>query len=212
MTATADAVTNSPTRAGFVAVPNVGAVHRASATLVVPALTCGKQNARAEFLVRLDDGGSASPLSIGVTATCSSGKASYYGWFNDDGRERLTGHGSQIHAQDQIEVSIYVTQNQASYEMDDDTQGWGTGVGSVGATYPAMHRALFLVTSASAQGSRVPLADFGRMHVLAADAAGTPLDKLAPRRVVMRTASGVTRAVPHGPTDGGAFTVSWRHA
>lgn len=211
--ATAAAVTNSPNRAGLVAVPGVRAIHLTSATWIVPALTCGKQDARAQLLVRLDDDGSAAPLTLGVTATCSAGKASYYGWFTDHGRSRLTGRRShRINAHDEVEVSIYASRTGAGFKLVDDTQGWGVGVSSSGETLPAMHRALFLVTSASARGSRVPLPDFGRVHFLQATAASTPLDQLAPRRIVMRTAAGVTRAVPHGPTDRGAFTVSWRHA
>ncbi len=202
--------TSSPNRAGYVVVRADAAIHHARAEWVVPSVTCGKTDARAEFLVRLSGqvGGHKRtvPFAAGTTAVCSGGNATYFGWINVFGRSRLP-----VRAGDTIKADIFCGYQEADLSIEDLTSGAGAGAGAADIPFPARHRAYFIAKSATTAGDRQPLADFGRLRFTRASVGAATLDQLAATRVVMRSAEGVTRAVPGALGAQGAFDVVWRH-
>ncbi|HUC55891.1 MAG TPA: G1 family glutamic endopeptidase [Streptosporangiaceae bacterium] len=211
LTATPVTPVQSANWAGYYLSGASGAYTSVSASFTAPAATCkATGSSAADFWVGLDGFSSDSVEQVGIDEECTSGTASYVGWY-DLYPAAPVYFSSTVSPGDSMSASVTFS-GTASYTfgLSDSTQGWTHTITKVQSGLE--RSSAEIVTSgpgASSNGIGPTLLDFGKITYTACKVNGTSMGTQDPTEVEMVDADGRVMVSPSAMTAAGKFTNTW---
>jgi hypothetical protein len=176
-------------------------------------VTCSSQQTFSSFWVGLDGDGTQSVEQTGSEADCSSGAASYQGWYEMYPNAPVY-YANPVQPGDSMSASVVANGGGAfTLTLSDKTQGWTQTTNQTSAT-AQLGSAEIIAEAPSSSSMVLPLADFGTVSFGNALVDNAGLGNANASSLSMVSAGGVTEAVPSALTpspftNGDDFTVTW---
>jgi len=191
---------------------NTGSTYQSvSASWVQPSVTCSPgETSYASFWIGLDGDGSNSVEQTGSESDCSSGRATYYSWYEFYPAYPVN-YTNTVRPGDHFSATVTST-GSGSYTLTltNSTEGWTrtkTGTASSGRNASAE----VIAEAPSSSRGVLPLANFGTVAFSNAKVNGAALGTVpTPQKITMASGSTVKAAVS-SLSNNTAFTVTWKH-
>jgi peptidase A4-like protein len=177
-----------------------------SAYWTQPAVNClTTPNGYSAFWAGLDGDFTGNTVEqTGTEADCSSGSASYYGWYEMYPKGAFY-FGKTVSPGDSMSASVTYGGGWFTLTLTDGTKWTATTRQRLNSAKLASAEAI--VEAPSSAGGVLPLADF-----VTANFTSSSLAPLNPQAITMVSSSGATKANPGAISSGGAFTDTWYSA
>jgi Peptidase A4 family len=205
---TAQAGVDSTGWAGYELSGADGAFSSVSASWTEPGATCVKGDQDVAFWVGLDGISSDSVEQIGTEADCTSGTASYLGWYDMYPASPVY-FSNPVQPGDVLSASVTFSGTKTyTLVLADATQGWTKTVTEQEAGL-ARSSAEVVTSGPGADSSTPELTDFGKVTYTACTVDGTSMGTQSPVKVTMVDDKGNVMVLPSAMTSAGKFTNTW---
>jgi hypothetical protein len=185
-----------------------GAFSSVSASWTEPGATCVKGDQDVAFWVGLDGVSSDSVEQIGTEADCTSGTASYLGWYEMYPASPVY-FSSPVKPGDALSASVTFSGTRTyTLVLADATQGWTKTVTQQEAGL-ARSSAEVVTSGPGADASTPELTDFGKVTYTGCTVNGVSLGTQSPVKVTMVDDKGNVMVLPSAITSAGKFTNTW---
>jgi hypothetical protein len=175
-----------------------------------PAVNCVQTpTGYSSFWVGLDGDTTSTVEQTGTEADCSSGAASYYGWYEMYPKFPVN-YSNPVAPGDSMSASVAaVGSGKFQLTLTDATQGWSQTV-TARLKSAKLGSAEVIAEAPSSSGGVLPLADFQQVGFSSATVNGSLLTSSTPGidPITMVTSSGTVKAKP-GSISNGSFTDTW---
>lgn len=179
-----------------------------SASWTEPAATCTSGDQDVAFWVGLDGISSDSVEQIGSQADCTSGTASYAGWY-DMYPAAPVYLSNVLKPGDALTASVTFSGTKTyTLVLADSTQGWSKTATAAEAGL-ARSSAEIVTSGPGASGSSPTLTDFGKITYTGCTVNGTSIGTQSPVKVTMVDDKGNVMVLPGAMTSAGKFTNTW---
>jgi Peptidase A4 family len=204
----ASAGVDSGSWAGYYLSGADGAFTSVSASWTEPAAACASGDQDVAFWVGLDGISSDSVEQIGSQADCTSGTASYAGWY-DMYPAAPVYFSNVLKPGDALTASVTFSGTKTyTLVLTDSTQGW-TKTATVAEAGPTRSSAEIVTSGPGASGSSPTLTDFGKITYTGCTVNGTSMGTQSPVKVTMVDDKGNVMVLPGAMTSAGKFTNTW---
>jgi peptidase A4-like protein len=191
--------------AGYYLSGGDGAFTSVSAKWTAPTATCVKGEQEAAFWVGLDGISSDSVEQIGTEADCTSGTASYFGWYEMYPAPPVD-FSNVIEPGDALTASVTFSGTDTyTLVLTDSTQDWSHKV--VDKESGLARSSAEVVTSGP--GESGTLTNFGTVTYTGCTVDGISMGTQNPVKVTMVDAKGNVMVLPSTMTGAGKFTNTW---
>ncbi|HZE04493.1 MAG TPA: G1 family glutamic endopeptidase [Solirubrobacteraceae bacterium] len=194
------------------AVSGPGPYTTVSSNWTQPAVNCLQTpTGWSSFWVGLDGDTTRTVEQTGTEADCSSGSASYYGWYEMYPKFPVN-YANPVSPGDLMSASVaYAGKGRFELTITDHTQGWSQTV-TPRLNSARLGSAEVIAEAPSSSGGVLPLADFQQVGFSAATVNGSLLTSATPGidPITMVTSTGTVKAEPSAIRRG-RFTDTWYH-
>jgi len=185
-----------------------GAFTTVSASWTEPTAACTSGDEDVAFWVGLDGISSDSVEQIGSQADCTSGTASYAGWY-DMYPAAPVYFSNVLRPGDALTASVTFSGTKTyTLVLADSTQGWSK-TATVAEAGLARSSAEIVTSGPGASGSSPTLTDFGKITYTGCTVNGTSMGTQSPVKVTMVDDKGNVMVLPGAMTSAGKFTNTW---
>ena len=199
------AAATSANWAGYAVTGPPGTFTSVSGSWTQPAVTCGAANAFSSFWAGLDGDGTPTVEQTGTEADCSTGTATYGGWYEMFPNAPVF-YANPVQPGDSMSASVVAGGGGAfTLTLTDATQGWTQTTQQASAT--ARLGSAEVIAEAPGNGTALPLANFGTVNFTNATVGNTVIGNAHPAALTM-VSGGITEATPSALTGGNSFTVT----
>lgn len=226
-----DGSVTSENWSGYAVTGAADSVTDAKASWIVPAVKCSgstsrrSSNAYSSFWVGIDGFTSSTVEQTGTDSDCSSGRPTYYAWYEFYPHPSFEITGLAIKPGDRMSAEVSFAGGEFTVTITDDTTGKSFSTSSKVAS-AQRSSAEWIAEAPSSNSGVLPLADFGTVD-FGEDLTGVSSTCFATiggttaaigsfgasvSSITMDTSAGVVEAAPSGFTaaDGSSFTVTWK--
>ena len=194
------------------AVSGSGPYTTVSSNWTQPAVNCLQTpTGWSSFWVGLDGDTTNTVEQTGTEADCSSGQASYYGWYEMYPKFPVN-YSNTVMAGDAMSASVvHGASGSFQLTLTDHTRGWSQTT-TARLKSAKLGSAEVIAEAPSSSGGVLPLADFQQVGFSAASVNGSLLTSGTPGLdpITMATTSGTVKAKPSAIRSG-SFTDTWSH-
>jgi hypothetical protein len=185
-----------------------GAFSSVAASWTEPGATCVKGDQDVAFWVGLDGVSSDSVEQIGTEADCTSGTASYLGWYEMYPASPVY-FSNAVAPGDVLTASVTFSGTRTyTLVLADATRGWTRTV-TQQETGLARSSAEVVTSGPGADSSTPELTDFGKVTYTGCTVNGTSMGTQSPVKVTMVDDKGNVMVLPGAMTSAGKFTSTW---
>ena len=185
-----------------------GAFSSVSASWTEPGATCVKGDQDVAFWVGVDGVSSDSVEQTGTEADCTSGTASYLGWYEMYPASPVY-FSNAVEPGDGMSASVTFSGTRTyTLVLADATQGWTRTVTQQEAGL-ARSSAEVVTAGPGADSSTPELTDFGKVTYTGCTVNGTSMGTQSPVKVTMVDDKGNVMVLPSAMTSAGKFTNTW---
>jgi Peptidase A4 family len=204
----ASAGVDSNSWAGYYLSGADGAFTSVSASWTEPTAACASGDQDVAFWVGLDGISSDSVEQIGSQADCTSGTASYAGWY-DMYPAAPVYFSNVLNPGDALTASVTFSGTKTyTLVLTDSTQGW-TKTATAEESGLARSSAEVVASGPGASGGSPTLTDFGKVTYTACTVNGTSMGAQSPVKVTMVDDKGNVMVLPGAMTSAGKFSSTW---
>ena len=195
---------------GYAAHGGANSYNSVSATWVQPAGSCTKKTTYAAFWVGLDGYSSKTVEQTGSEVDCSGGSPVYYAWYEMYPAYPVN-FADSVSPGDKIKASVAASGDVFTLKIADVTQGWQHIVTkTLSSPQKSSAEVIAEAPCCTADGSSLPLTDFGTVAFKRSDANGSAIGISNPTRIKMGPVDGGTDTdTTSALTDGNKFSVTW---
>lgn len=192
--------------AGYAVTGTPGTFTSVSSSWTQPAVTCGAANTFSSFWVGLDGDGTQTVEQTGTEADCSTGAATYAGWYEMFPNGPVS-YSHPVQPGDSMSASVAANGGAFTLTLSDATQGWTQTTQQASAA--AQLGSAEVIAEAPSNGTVLPLANFGTVNFTNATVDNAVIGTVDPAALTLVSGGGITQATPSTLTGGSSFTVTW---
>lgn len=192
--------------AGYAVTGTPGTFTSVSGSWTQPAVTCGAANTFSSFWVGLDGDGTQTVEQTGTEADCSTGAATYAGWYEMFPNAPVS-YSNPVQPGDSMSASVAANGGAFTLTLSDATQGWTQTTQQASAA--AQLGSAEVIAEAPSNGTVLSLANFGTVNFTNATVDNAVISTADPAALTLVSGGGITQATPSALTGGSSFTVTW---